>query len=138
MNNHELTSLFDEYFEPQYESTLEYDSMFDYGSTPSYTYTPNLETSNYIEYTWIISEDRAIYGIDRCEYIDGVRVFKTNEDILEYRLYTFGAYSKQIAFIGSILTTMKNYKNPSIKLKKIYQMLLDLYPEIVIKIYDCI
>jgi len=138
MNNQELNLLFDEYFEPQYESTIEYDSMFDYESTPSYTYTSNLETSNYIEYTWIIGEDRAIYGTDRCEYIDGVRIFKTNEEILEYRLYTFGAYSKHIAFIGLILTTMKNYKNPSIKLKKIYQTILELYPETVIKIYDYI
>jgi len=131
-HNPELLEQIDEYYDCEYDSydSCYYDSMW--GDDTAYS------AENWLEYYWLTTLDRVTTIDDAITDLDGCSVYKENDIIYDYEIYSHSSTNKTVGFFGAILKAQKETKSPSTKLNRLCDIMMDRYPEIYIRLMDVI
>jgi len=121
---------YDDYDSCYYDDSWDDDIYVDYESTEDY---------KWVEYNWLARDSKIICSEtknDKIINIDGHKSYTYEDGDQEFEIYTFGAYKKIVAFFGLILVAMHEMETHSPKLTRLYNTLVERYPEIYIKLLD--
>lgn len=99
-----------------------------------YSYDRNLNYYGAYMYCYVEEFDKIIFnaGIKE-DYETSSELYCDSEGNL-FTAYTYFDDKKIIALTGAVINAINNIKKPSKKLTKLYNKLLDCYPEIVLRI----
>ena len=136
-HNPALLEDIEEYYNENYEYNDydEYDSCYmgDWDNSDYYC-DPNATDGVWIDYVWLISQDRVVVGKDNVKNLDGCDMYEYEDGSFEYEIYIYGAYNKLEAFFSLIITVFKETNNPSEYIKETHETLIDRYPEVYFKL----
>ena len=133
-HNPELLEKIDEYYDARnsyqfddYENNQRY---FDSCWSGDDTYAE----PDWVIYYWLTNLDRVTTIQDDINEVDGCTVYEVDDVIEDYEIYSYSSVSKHVGFFGAVLKAFNGTKNPSPKLKRIVDAMIDRYPEIYIKL----
>lgn len=134
-NQHLPIEIYDDIYNSIYGSYMNYDYDFDDEFIDDdYSYDRNLNYYGAYMYCYVEEFDKIIFnaGIKE-DYETSSELYCDSEGNL-FTAYPYFADKKIIALTGAVINAINNIKKPSKKLTKLYNKLLECYPEIVLRI----
>ena len=129
-NQHLPIEIYDDIYDSIYGSYMNYDYVFD----DDYSYERNINYYGAYMYCYVEALDKIIFNAGIKEDFETSSELYCDSEGNLFAAYPYFDDKKIIALTGAVINAINNIKKPSKKLTKLYNKLLDCYPEIVLRI----